>query len=929
MSRSWLWVLGLGLLVALAGCVEPATAPQAEQPPVAESQEPVPVPADPDVLHVPAETDPTGPVAVEQPVPPTKGPQPPAEPAEPVEAVEQPEPETPASPTEIAPAEPTTQPFVATAELRERAIAAALAGNFRESFEALSSATNAFSGDPQTLDAIDLLERYLARQDQSNAERTAEYDEAVQRVGMAMMLQRYVDDGVEQDLRDLLAEHIDDLSGAYESVSPPDAVQDADEPVAAALRDESLGGVDASIEVVEAMTGALAGRSGPYAEKALALAKVLAGQLRLYRQAWSDASFETPAKHEASIRRLRRLESDLVDAVGDVDVLASEAPWRPALIQASIASRCVPADKTMTDQQWYRDLVMDIEQRAQALMDEAEWLQALAAYSGLKMLDEDSDEYERMVKRTRKHVRVLGLYSLRETDEADEDELATTQPASIEDEELWREYVQGINERMVRVIISRVESFYVTSVDYRDLINGALGSIQVLVETPQVTGTFEGLSDDTKREAFATAIQEALDHVAIKQDPLDHLDLLLALKTVLDESEKTVELPVSVLGMEFTHGFLGELDEFSQPIWPNDVPRFNKAMKGRFVGVGIQVEKEIGEPLKVVMPIADTPAFRAGIKAGDLIMAVDGVLTEELPIDQIIDMIVGEKGTTVVLRVRRRGMLTPVDMPIVRDTIKIASVKGWRLKPDGQWDYMLDPASGIGYIRVTRFTEGTPSDVAAALKDLRAQNASALVLDLRLNPGGLLREASRTVNEFVEGGQIVMTRGRHVPKTEINANWRGRYTDAPLIVLIDEYSASASEIVSGALQDMGRATVVGQRSYGKGSVQQVLPISGPPDEALLKLTSAYYYVGPSEYLVHRTNGAKDWGVEPDIEVLMTPQQTKHWLEIRQQTDLLHEVDPDQLEADLAEQYEADIQLLTAVTLLKLKQLATEPVQAAR
>ena len=600
----WLLVLGLGLL---AGCVEPVASPQAEQQPAAEPQESVAVPADPEVLHVPAETDPTGPVAVEQPASPTEAPQPPAEP---VAVVEQPAPESETSAEPVSPAEPATQPFVATAELRERAIAVALAGNFREGFETLSSATNAFSGDPQTLDAIDLLEHYLARQDQSNAERTAEYDEAVQRVRLAMTLQRYVDEGVQQDLRDLLAEHIDDLSEAYESVSPPDALQDAGEAVAIPLREGSLSGLDASIDVVEAMAGMLAGRSGPYAEQALALTKVLAGQLRLYRQAWADASFDAPAKHDASIRRLRRLESDLVDAVGDVSVLASEAPWRTALIQASIASRCVPADKTMTDQQWYRDLVADIERRAQALMDEAEWLRALAAYSGLKMLDEDSDEYERMVKRTRKHVRVLGLYSVREDDEADGEDPATTQPASMEDEELWREYVQGINERMVRVIISRVESFYVTSVDYRDLINGALGSIQVLVETPQVTGTFEGLADDAKRQAFATAIQEALDHVAIKQDPLDHLDLLLALKTVLDESEKTVELPVSVLGMEFTHGFLGELDEFSQPIWPNDVPQFNKAMKGRFVGVGIQVEKEVGEPLKVVMPIADTPAFR-------------------------------------------------------------------------------------------------------------------------------------------------------------------------------------------------------------------------------------------------------------------------------------------------------------------------------
>ena len=401
------------------------------------------------------------------------------------------------------------------------------------------------------------------------------------------------------------------------------------------------------------------------------------------------------------------------------------------------------------------------------------------------------------------------------------------------------------------------------------------------------------------------------------------LDSRLALKMVLDGSDQTVKLPVSVLAMEFTEDFLAEMDDFSQPIWPDDVAQFDKMTTGHFVGVGIQVQKETGEPLHVVMPIAGTPGFRAGLQAGDKIMAVDGVPTIDLPIDKIIDMIVGERGTTVVLRVLRRGTSQPVDMPIVRDTIKIASVKGWRLKPDGKWDYMLDTRYRIGYIRLARFSEETAADMVEALKELRRQGATSAILDLRLNPGGLLNAAVRTTNEFVDEGKIVSTRGRNERGIEFKANWRGQYVDGPLIVLIDEYSASAAEIVSGALKDIGRAVIVGQRSYGKGSVQKVLHISPRPMEARLKLTTAYYYVGPSEHLVHRTNGAAVWGVEPDIEVVLTPQQTKRWLDLRRRTDLLHDVDPEQLDEDLAEQYEADLQLLTAVTLLQLGELKTD------
>ncbi len=172
-------------------------------------------------------------------------------------------------------------------------------------------------------------------------------------------------------------------------------------------------------------------------------------------------------------------------------------------------------------------------------------------------------------------------------------------------------------------------------------------------------------------------------------------------------------------------------------------------------------------------------------------------------------------------------------------------------------------------------------------------------------------------NEFLDTGRIVYTRGRQVPRTEIKADKKGAYLQGDLVVLVDKKSASAAEILSGALKDWRRGVIVGQRSYGKGSVQNVIPVRR--DEAYLKLTTAYYYL-PSGRLLHRQNSAKDWGVNPDVDVYITPRQMRRWLRIRRKTDLLQDFEPDLLKADLSQQYDADFQLNTAVLLLELMRL---------
>jgi carboxyl-terminal processing protease len=361
-------------------------------------------------------------------------------------------------------------------------------------------------------------------------------------------------------------------------------------------------------------------------------------------------------------------------------------------------------------------------------------------------------------------------------------------------------------------------------------------------------------------------------------------------------------------------------------IWPHDMVDFEKQTMGHFYGVGVQIGKEPGEPLKVITPLADSPAFKAGLRPGDLILEVDGRRTEDIGIDALIRMITGERGTKVTLRVKRAGGVEPFDVTLTRQEINLATVRGWQSRPDGQWDYLIDPEGKIAYVRILQFTDQTVGALNEVLDRIDQAGVHSLVLDLRYNPGGLLRSATDVADEFLRGGRVVSTEGRQARRQSISATAGGRYVAGDLVVLVNEVSASAAEIVCGAVQDWDRGLVVGQRTYGKETVQNVIPIRR--DRALLKLTTAYYYL-PSGRLLHGHNTQKDSGIIPDVPVHMTPKQVKRWLEVRQKTDLLQEVDPAQLHSDLARQYDADLPLETAVLLLKLAQLrdGLEPYRA--
>jgi carboxyl-terminal processing protease len=295
------------------------------------------------------------------------------------------------------------------------------------------------------------------------------------------------------------------------------------------------------------------------------------------------------------------------------------------------------------------------------------------------------------------------------------------------------------------------------------------------------------------------------------------------------------------------NGMLNSLDPHSSYLSPKNFKDMQVQTSGKFGGLGIEVTMEEGI-VKVVSPIDDTPAAKAGILSGDMITALDGEQVQGMTLNQAVEKMRGGINTPIILTIERKGVDKPFDVKLVRAEITIQSV---RSREEGQ----------VGYVRITSFNEQTFDGLKAAIEkiqaDLGKDKVQGYVLDLRNNPGGLLDQAIAVSDTFLDRGEIVSTRGRHAEETQRYSSHSGDMTNGkPLIVLINGGSASASEIVAGALQDHRRATMVGTRSFGKGSVQTIIPLGA---NGALRLTTARYYT-PSG----RSIQAK--GIEPDIEV---------------------------------------------------------------
>lgn len=343
-------------------------------------------------------------------------------------------------------------------------------------------------------------------------------------------------------------------------------------------------------------------------------------------------------------------------------------------------------------------------------------------------------------------------------------------------------------------------------------------------------------------------------------------------------------------------GGLERLDPHSSYINPREFKQFNKSSKGSFGGIGIQVgyDRLNRGQLTVISPMVGTPAYEAGIQAGDLIVKIDGKSTENMRLNEAVDMIQGEKGEKITLTVRHEGSSDDVDVPLVRDVIQVQSVLGDQRKPGNpkEWEFMYDKANKIGYIRIAAFTETAAGEVKSAVEGLEKEGVRGLIIDLRNNPGGLLRSAVEISDLFLTQGRIVSTKGRNQREEVYDAKPEGTLMEPadrfPIIVLVNKFSASASEIVSAALQDHGRAIVIGERSYGKGSVQNIILMEH--ETSALKLTTASYW-RPSGKNIHRFPDSKDtdeWGVKPNpgFEVPMKDEERYEYMAWRTERDIV-------------------------------------------
>jgi carboxyl-terminal processing protease len=344
----------------------------------------------------------------------------------------------------------------------------------------------------------------------------------------------------------------------------------------------------------------------------------------------------------------------------------------------------------------------------------------------------------------------------------------------------------------------------------------------------------------------------------------DYYELYKGLVDTVDQVERNYvkEVDRRELIDAAIRGILSKLDPYSSYIPAEELSRFRSTVESEFGGIGIQVSVQGGQ-LKVISPLPGTPAYRAGVLAGDRILEINGKSSEGLAIDEAVTQLKGKEGTKVTLTLVHPGRSKKETITVSRQRIHVETVLSDHRKADDSWDFMLDPTQHIGYLRLTAFSRDTAAELRTALEQLKPQGIRALILDLRFNPGGLLNSAIEVSNLFISKGTIVSTKGRNSPERVWKAHKDGAFEGFPMVILVNRYSASASEIVSACLQDHKRAVIMGERTWGKGSVQNVIELE--ESHAALKLTTASYR-RPSGKNIHRFEDAKDtdeWGVMPD------------------------------------------------------------------
>lgn len=456
---------------------------------------------------------------------------------------------------------------------------------------------------------------------------------------------------------------------------------------------------------------------------------------------------------------------------------------------------------------------------------------------------------------------------------------------------------EGIEATMFTRAVRALDVNYVHDIDYEELFDKGIERMHLL----GLALKFPGESIAYKLTPAEVALwQDGVDKIktdAVKEYSVITRDVFIKLFYDVLELTDTIEsLPREVVISQYAQAVLNSLDPHTMLVWPWEVQDFQKNIMQEFTGIGIEISKATGD-LTVVSLLPDTPAYSSGLDADDVITKIDGEpVTKDMTIQCAVNKITGPAGTKVTLTVKHADGGVIEDITIKRARIVVPTIKGWQRVDDGKWNYMVDDDNRIGYLRITNFTNTTADDMEEVMLELENRGMQGLIVDLRYNTGGLLSSAAEVADKFIEKGLIVRSQPKWDSGSYEMAKEAGTHPNYPVVILINGGSASASEIVAGALQDAKykRATLVGERTFGKGSVQTITPYSGEGSQ--LKYTMAYYHLPSnqrveSRYLMEK-QGREDWGIAPDVEVKLTPREVREMIEVQRDNEILAKADHD-------------------------------------
>lgn len=640
-------------------------------------------------------------------------------------------------------------------------------------------------------------------------------------------------------------------------------------------------------------------------------------------------AFETQMEKLRMLEKGEDVELDDAAAASANDIDPNEAAKDPnetelLLKSLSVITRASEyADKTQKVALMKNAFV---EQTIQSAIDRAvdyeadgKWLEAYTeCYAWLKAIDPNNQGYESYAEELWDKVVIASTF---------EDSPCETST----------ERYEGIVPQIFDRVIRTLNYYYVNNhIDYAQMATKAIKRSQLLAEVMAVRTIDPNdvleydIPSESQVDQWNMLLNGLTELVKASNTGVSVAGFLNLFEKVLEYNKDTVKLPDSILISQFAEASLATLDPHTTIIWPQRVQEFTKAMTNEFTGVGIEISKKNGL-LTVASLLLDTPAYKAGLDAGDVIEKVNGVETRDMSLNCAVKKITGPKGTEVELAVRKAKDGKLQELVITRDRIIVPTVRGWLRQEDGNWLHMIDDERKIAYVRITSFSAETAPDFEKTLDDLEKQGLKGLVLDLRGNSGGLLSSAVAIVDMFVEKGLIVRTQPGEaggMPDYKM-AHAQGTHPDYPMVVLVDEDSASASEIVSGALADdlYERAVLVGHRTHGKGSVQVI--VQDPDYHSQLKYTMAYYHL-PSGQRVHSRDemekaGRKDWGVTPDVKISLRSDEIRKLVDIQRDNAVLvqadHNMEDEPVKKHSAQDViQADAQLAAGILVLRAKQV---------